>query len=93
VLLTAGRLDTNEIMHQAGTSRVTVWGRWQERFMRSGVAGLAKLDAWHLGQRRDGGEDARGPTVVLPVPFCNFPDPKEAESLDRPHRPHYHCAL
>ena len=41
VLLTADGLGTNEIMRQAGTSKVTVW-RWQERFMRSGVAGVLR---------------------------------------------------
>jgi transposase len=41
VLLTADGLGTNEIMRQARTSKVTVW-RWQERFMRSGVAGLLR---------------------------------------------------
>jgi transposase len=41
VLLTADGLGTGEIMRQAGTSKVTVW-RWQERFMRAGVAGLLR---------------------------------------------------
>ena len=41
VLLTADGLGTSEIMHRAGTSKVTVW-RWQERFMRAGVAGLLR---------------------------------------------------
>ena len=41
VLLTAAGLGTNEIMRQAGTSKVTVW-RWQERFMQAGVAGLMR---------------------------------------------------
>jgi transposase len=41
VLLTAAGLGTSEIMRQAGTSKVTVW-RWQERFMRMGVAGLLR---------------------------------------------------
>ena len=41
VLLTADGRGTNEIMRQAGTSKVTVW-RWQERFTRSGVAGLLR---------------------------------------------------
>jgi len=41
VLLTAAGLGTGEIMRQAGTSKVTVW-RWQERFMRAGVAGLLR---------------------------------------------------
>jgi transposase len=41
VLLTADGIGTSEIMRQAGTSKVTVW-RWQERFMRSGVAGLLR---------------------------------------------------
>jgi hypothetical protein len=34
-------VGTNEIMRQTGTSKVTVW-RWQERFMRAGVAGLLR---------------------------------------------------
>jgi DNA invertase Pin-like site-specific DNA recombinase len=41
VLLTADGSGTNEIMRQAGTSKVTVW-RWQERFMRAGVEGLLR---------------------------------------------------
>jgi transposase len=41
VLLTADGLGTGEIMRQAGTSKVTVW-RWQERFMRAGLAGLLR---------------------------------------------------
>ena len=41
MLLTADGLGTNEIMRQTRTSKVTVW-RWQERFMRSGVAGLLR---------------------------------------------------
>jgi transposase len=41
VLLTADGLGTGAIMRQAGTSKVTVW-RWQERFMRAGVAGLLR---------------------------------------------------
>src|SRR5262244_2882244 len=41
VLLTADGLGTNEIMRRTGTSKVTVW-RWQERFMRAGVAGLLR---------------------------------------------------
>src|SRR5712671_1176292 len=41
VLLTADGLGTGEIMRQLGISKVTVW-RWQERFMRAGVAGLLR---------------------------------------------------
>ena len=41
VLLTADGLGTSEIMRRAETSKVTVW-RWQERFMRAGVAGLLR---------------------------------------------------
>src|SRR5215813_1247565 len=41
VLLTADGLGTNEIMRRTGTSKVTVW-RWQERFMRTGLAGLLR---------------------------------------------------
>jgi hypothetical protein len=41
VLLTADGPDTVEIMRGADTSKVTVW-RWQERFMRAGVAGLLR---------------------------------------------------
>jgi Homeodomain-like domain len=38
VLLTADGVGTNEIMRRTDTSKVTVW-RWQERFMRAGIAG------------------------------------------------------
>jgi DNA invertase Pin-like site-specific DNA recombinase len=41
VLLTADGVDTNEIMRRTGISKVTV-RRWQERFMRAGVAGLLR---------------------------------------------------
>ena len=41
VLLTEDGVGTNEIMRRTGTSKVTVW-RWQERFMRAGVAGLVR---------------------------------------------------
>jgi len=41
VLLTGDGVGTNEIMRRTGTSKVTVW-RWQERFMRAGVAGLVR---------------------------------------------------
>jgi Homeodomain-like domain-containing protein len=41
VLLTGNGVGTNEIMRRTGTSKVTVW-RWQERFMRAGVAGLVR---------------------------------------------------
>jgi transposase len=44
VLLTTDGLGTNEIMRRASTSKVTVW-RWQERFMRRGVAGLLRGNA------------------------------------------------
>ena len=41
VLLTEDGVGTNEIMRRTGTSKVTVW-RWQERFMRAGMAGLLR---------------------------------------------------
>jgi transposase len=41
VLLTADGLGTGEIMRRAGTSKMTVW-RWQERFVRAGVARLLR---------------------------------------------------
>src|SRR5215468_10645677 len=41
VLLTGDGVGPNEIMRRTGTSKVTVW-RWQERFMRPGVAGLVR---------------------------------------------------
>jgi transposase len=41
ILPTANGLGTHEIMRRTGTSKVTVW-RWQERFMRTGVAGLLR---------------------------------------------------
>jgi len=47
----------------------------------------------HARSAADDGESARGPGVVLSVPFCNSSGPNDAEPLDRPHRPHYYCAL
>src|SRR5262252_7648072 len=39
ILATAAGCGTAEIMSRAGVSKPCVW-RWQERFMREGVAGL-----------------------------------------------------
>jgi transposase len=41
ILATADGLGTNEVMRRAGVSKPSVW-RWQERFMREGVAGLLR---------------------------------------------------
>ncbi len=41
VLLTAAGLGTNAIMREANVAKTAVW-RWQERFMREGVAGLLR---------------------------------------------------
>src|SRR3954469_6094092 len=41
VLATADGLGTGEIMRRTGKSKPCVW-RWQERFMREGVAGLLR---------------------------------------------------
>ncbi|HEX6015974.1 MAG TPA: IS630 family transposase [Geminicoccaceae bacterium] len=41
VLATADGLGTSEIMRRTGKSKPCVW-RWQERFMREGVAGLLR---------------------------------------------------
>ena len=41
VLATADGLGTNAIMRRSGKSKTCVW-RWQERFMREGVAGLKR---------------------------------------------------
>src|SRR5215212_6531097 len=41
VLCTADGLGTGEIMRRTGKSKPCVW-RWQERFMREGVAGLLR---------------------------------------------------
>ena len=41
VLATADGHGTNEIMRRTGMSKPAVW-RWQERFMRAGVAGLLR---------------------------------------------------
>jgi transposase len=41
ILATADRCGTAEIMRRAGKSKPCVW-RWQERFMREGVAGLLR---------------------------------------------------
>ena len=41
ILATADGLGTNEVIRRAGVSKPCVW-RWQERFMREGVAGLLR---------------------------------------------------
>jgi len=41
VLLTADGCGTSELMRRTGTSKTVVW-RWQERFMREGLAGLLR---------------------------------------------------
>jgi transposase len=41
ILATADGLGANEVMRRAGVSKPCVW-RWQERFMREGVAGLLR---------------------------------------------------
>ena len=41
VLLSAEGLGTVEIIRRTGKSKTCVW-RWQERFMREGVAGLLR---------------------------------------------------
>jgi transposase len=41
ILATADGLGTGEVMRRAGVSKPCVW-RWQERFMREGVAGLLR---------------------------------------------------
>jgi transposase len=41
ILLTADGCGTEQIMRRTDTSKMTVW-RWQERFMREGVAGLLR---------------------------------------------------
>ena len=41
ILATAEVCGTAEIMRRAGVSKPCVW-RWQERFMREGVAGLLR---------------------------------------------------
>src|SRR5262249_46284821 len=41
ILATAEGCGTAEVMRRAGVSKPCVW-RWQERFMREGVAGLLR---------------------------------------------------
>jgi transposase len=41
VLLRADGVGTNEIMHQTGKSKTSVW-RWQKRFMQEGYGGLLR---------------------------------------------------
>ncbi|MDZ4740515.1 MAG: helix-turn-helix domain-containing protein, partial [Alphaproteobacteria bacterium] len=41
VLATADDLGTESIMKRTGKSKTCVW-RWQERFMREGIAGLLR---------------------------------------------------
>ena len=44
ILATAEGCGTAEIMRRTGVSKPSVW-RWQERFMREGVAGLLREKA------------------------------------------------
>ena len=41
ILATADGCGTTEIMQRSGKAKPVVW-RWQERFMREGVAGLTR---------------------------------------------------
>jgi transposase len=58
ILATADGLGTNEVMRRAGVSKPCVW-RWQERFMREGVAGLLRDRSRKPGKAPLGEETVR----------------------------------
>src|ERR687893_1725658 len=58
ILATAEGCGTAEIMRRAGVSKPCVW-RWQERFMREGVAGLLRDRSRKPGKAPLGEETVR----------------------------------
>jgi Homeodomain-like domain len=76
ILATAEGCGTAEVMRQAGVSKPCVW-RWQERFMREGVAvaglrqtklrGLAKVD-WAFTFAVAAYDLVRTPKLMAAVP-------------------------
>jgi transposase len=70
VLATADGLGTSEIMRRAGVSKPCVW-RWQERFMREGVAGLLR--------------DQTRPSRIPPLPQAVIDRVVGLTTTDPPH--------
>ena len=71
ILATAAGCGTAEIMRRAGVSKPCVW-RWQERFMREGVAGLVR------DKTRKPGLPPLPPAVVDRVVALTLADPPGA---------------
>jgi transposase len=72
ILATGEGLGTNAIMRRAGVSKPCVW-RWQERFMREGVAGLLRDRT-----RKPGTPPLPGATAERVVELTRGPPPGEA---------------
>jgi transposase len=70
ILATADGLGTSEIMRRAGVSKPCVW-RWQERFMREGVAGLLR--------------DKTRPSRIPPLPQAVIDRVVGLTTTDPPH--------
>jgi transposase len=70
ILATADGLGTSEIMRRAGVSKPCVW-RWQERFMREGVAGLPR--------------DKTRPSRIPPLPQAVIDRVVGLTTTDPPH--------
>jgi transposase len=70
ILATADGLGTSEIMRRTGVSKPCVW-RWQERFMREGVAGLLR--------------DKTRPSRIPPLPQAVIDRVVGLTTTDPPH--------
>src|ERR1700716_233486 len=71
VLFTAEGLGTNEIMRRTGKTKTCVW-RWQERFMKEGIAGLLH------DKTRPSRIPPLGPEVAARVVALTLADPPAA---------------
>jgi hypothetical protein len=72
ILATADGCGTSEIMRRSGKAKPVVW-RWQERFMREGVAGLTRDKT-----RKPGKPPLPAATVQRVVELAVGPPPREA---------------
>src|SRR5258705_10278110 len=68
ILSSADGVGTNEIMRRTGKSKTCVW-RWQERFMKEGIAGLLH------DKTRPSRIPALGPEVAARVVALTLADP------------------
>src|SRR5262247_1216389 len=70
ILATADGCGTAEIMRRSGKAKPVVW-RWQERFMREGVAGLLR------DKTRKPGKPPLPPTLVDRVVTLTLTEPPD----------------